>query len=86
MYIPVVIHTTVSCVQLGHWEQSRTCTSSVVKWKKLWFLCQESQLLLQNRNKWYNLFPVTIKKIDVNTVQAIYRTNIGTKCVFANLG
>lgn len=38
----------------------------------------------QSRNKWYNPFPVTIKRIDVNTVQAIYMTNLGTKCIFAN--
>lgn len=86
MYIPVFTHSTISCVQLRHWEQSRICTSSLVKWKKLWFLGQDSQMFIQNRNKWYNLFLVTIKRIDNNTVQPIYRTNIGTKCIFTNLG
>lgn len=64
--------------------------------KDLYFLtCQmekavvsgaRQQMLIQNRNKWYKLFPMAIKRIDVSTVQAIYRTNIGTKCIFANLG
>lgn len=34
MYIAVFTHSTVSCIQLGHWEQSRTCTSSLFQMEK----------------------------------------------------
>lgn len=71
IYIPDLASTSESSFQLGHWEHSRAYTSSFVKWKRLKFLRQDLQMVTQHKIKCYHPFPMTFRKLDINTFQAI---------------